>query len=77
MRPAPLPLGKPAPIAQEPRAVFSGALARMSEAHDALALSVNEETIRRYTDACNAARLSFEALVLNGFERAKARRLGQ
>ena len=59
----------------DPRAAMAGALARMTEAHDALLARVTDDTLRAYVDSCNAARLAFEAMVLAGYERAKARRL--
>lgn len=65
-----------ATVQTDSRAVFAGALARMSEAHDALTRDVTEETVRRYSDACRDARVAFEALVLSGYEQAKARRAG-
>ena len=57
----------------DPRAELAGCLARMQEASDALGREVTDETLRAFTDACNAARLAHERMVLATFERAKAR----
>lgn len=57
----------------EQRAALAGSLARLSEAHDALVAEVTVTTLLRYEAACAEARRAFEAMVLAGVERAKAR----
>jgi hypothetical protein len=63
----------PEPRPSASRLAFSAALARMQDAHDALAAEVSPSTLLRYETACADARRCFEAMCAAGVASARAR----